>query len=211
MRLVVTDTGHGMDRATLDRIFEPYFTTKSRDEGTGLGLATVHGIVRSHEGHITIDSKRGRGTRFDVFFPVCMEEAADPGPDDVAPAAPGGNESILFVDDEESIVAMAKMLLARLGYDVTICRNGEEALEAFLADPRRFDLVITDQTMPKMTGAELARELLLIHSDLPIILCTGFSEIVSEEVAKQIGIREYLHKPWRSNDVAGAIRRALGE
>ena len=192
------------------RIFDPYFTTKERGEGTGFGLATVHGIVKSHNGEITVDSKSGAGTRFDVFLPVVDEHVRKPQPEDDLQPPPGGNESILFADDETSMVLMAEMALGRLGYKVTGCHNGAETLEAFRADPEGFDLVITDQTMPRMTGTALAGELLPMRPDLPIILCTGFSEAVNEEQAKDLGIRKYLKKPFTPDDLAWAVRGALG-
>ncbi|MBW1796685.1 MAG: response regulator, partial [Deltaproteobacteria bacterium] len=186
VRLSVSDTGHGMDQATMERIFDPFFTTKPVGDGTGMGLATVHGIITSHGGAITVHSELEKGTTFDVYFPrfesgVALEaEMAEP--------LPRGNERILFVDDEEPLVRMGQQMLERLGYHVTARTSSVEALEAFRAQPDRFDLVITDQTMPNMTGVELAKELMRIRPDIPIILITGFSEIVPPEKAKKMGI-----------------------
>ncbi|MFH1742303.1 MAG: PAS domain S-box protein [bacterium] len=211
VRLRVRDTGCGMDQATLERIFEPYFTTKGTGEGTGLGLATVHGIVKIHGGAIVADSDVGKGTAFDVFFPVYIQDANITEAQIPDQTPPEGNESILFVDDEELIVQWGEKLLEDLGYRVTACTDSLEALKEFRAHPDRFNVVITDQTMPNMTGVELVRELHQIRPDVPIILCTGFSERVDEQQAKAMGIREYLSKPIIQLDLAKAVRRALGE
>jgi len=208
-KLSVSDTGHGMDKATLERIFLPYFTTKKVGEGTGLGLATVHGIVKSHEGAITVHSEPGRGTTFDIFFPLCAQAAKTAGEEDAEIFPQRSNCRILFVDDEEIIAQMGKEILEVFGYKVESRTGSVEALEVFRADPAGFDLVIADQTMPNLTGAELARQLMKIRPDIPVILCTGFSETVNERQAKAIGIREYVMKPIVTNDLVKAIERAL--
>ena len=207
VRLTVSDTGHGMDQGTMERIFDPFFTTKPVGEGTGMGLATVHGIVTSHGGAIAVHSELEKGTIFDVYFPRFESGVALKA--EMAEPAPGGNERILFVDDEEPLVRMGQQMLERLGYHVSARTSSMEALEAFRAQPDRFDLVITDQTMPNMTGVQLARELMRIRPDIPIILITGFSEIVPPEKAKKMGIREYLMKPVVTSNFGKAIRRAL--
>ena len=173
VRLTVTDTGCGMDSETLAHIFDPYFTTKEVGEGTGLGLSVVHGIVKTHGGTITVESEPGKGTTFHVYFPV-IENDAETQEEDEEPL-PTGNERILFVDDEQVLLHVAEEMLKQLGYDVVTQKSSVEALELFRAEPDRFDLVITDMTMPKMTGDQLARELMKIRSDIPIILYTGFS------------------------------------
>jgi PAS domain S-box-containing protein len=208
-KLSVSDTGHGMDKATLERIFLPYFTTKKVGEGTGLGLATVHGIVKSHEGVITVHSEPGRGTTFDIFFPLCAQAAKTPEEEDAEILPQKSDCRILFVDDEEIIAQMGKEILEVLGYKVESRTGSVEALEVFRADPAGFDLVIADQTMPNLTGAELARQLMKIRPDVPVILCTGFSDTVNEQQAKAIGIREYVMKPIVTNDLVKAIERAL--
>ena len=209
LRLIVSDTGHGMDRAVMERIFDPYFTTKEPSEGTGLGLSVVHGIVQSCGGRIAVYSEPGKGTTFHVVLPRIDREAA-PKAETLAPL-PTGNERILFIDDEDMLVEIGQEMLAYLGYDVVARTNSVEALETFRAGPDRFDLVITDQTMPNMTGAELAGELLRIRSDTPIILCTGFSEVITEEQAEAIGIRRFLMKPILRREMARTIRNLLDE
>ncbi len=206
--LSVSDNGHGMDAETQERIFEPYFTTKRLGEGTGLGLATVHGIVKNNDGAIHIYSEPGKGTAFHIFFPFCAlgEEKLEKSK---LNEELRGSERLLFVDDEEQITLFAKMAFEDLGYDVHSHTNSLEALEAFLADPYSFDIVVTDQTMPNLTGGELAKEMLEIRPDLPIILCTGFSEILSKEKARKLGICEYISKPILTNELARAIRRSL--
>ncbi len=207
LKLTVNDTGHGMDRATIERIFDPFFTTKKPGEGTGMGLAVVHGIVKSCGGAIVVDSDPGKETTFEVFFPRIEGDSLKEA-DFAAPMATG-NERILFVDDEEDLVDMAQQMLERLGYSVVAKTSSLEALEVFKAQPDQFALVITDQTMPHMTGADLAKELMRIRPDIPIILCTGFSEVISAEEAKTLGIREFVMKPFATREIAEITRHVL--
>lgn len=209
VRLTLSDTGHGMDRPTMERIFEPFFTTKAVGVGTGMGLATVHGIVTSHNGAITVYSEPGKGTTFHVYLPRLESKAPD-APLQVE-SIPTGKERILFVDDEASLARLGKQMLERLGYDVTARTSSVEALEAFRAKSDKFDLVITDQTMPNITGMELAEEMMRIRPDIPIILATGFSETISPERAKQLGIREYIMKPVAARELAQVTRQVLDE
>jgi PAS domain S-box-containing protein len=207
--LTVSDTGHGMDTAVMERIFDPYFTTKKIGEGTGMGLAVVQGIVKSYGGVISVSSEPGKGTTFHVFLPRIEHEMP---PTVEAVAAPlGGSERILFVDDELPLVDLGKEILESLGYQVSAKMNSLEALETFRAQPDGFDLVITDMTMPGLTGKELARELLALRPDIPIILCTGFSEVIDENQAKAAGIREFIMKPYIVIDLANAVRKVLGQ
>lgn len=209
VRLTVSDTGHGMDKAVLKRIFEPYFTTKLPGEGTGMGLSVVHGIVKSYQGHISVYSEPEIGTIFNVYLPMLDSAPVNGTP--VHKALERGSERLLIVDDEEPIVTMEKEMFTQLGYSVTACLTPEQALETFRNDPEAFDLVITDMTMPKMTGDKLALELLRLKPGLPIILCTGFSERINEEAAKAIGIREYVMKPIVLTEFSGTIRKVLGQ
>ena len=207
VKLAVSDTGPGMDAAVMERIFEPYFTTKGPGEGTGLGLSVVQGIVKDHGGEIRVQSEPGVGTTFEVLLPRIDEELA-PGTEVVA-VLPTGSERILFVDDEEIMVDLGKEMLGFLGYRVSTSTSSFEALETFRAEPDAFDLVITDMTMPGLTGSSLARELMAIRRDIPIILCTGFSELINEKEAKKAGIREFVMKPYVATSIAGTIRRVL--
>jgi PAS domain S-box-containing protein len=206
--LEVSDTGIGMNEHTKSRIFDPYFTTKKAGEGTGLGLAVVHGIVKNHHGHITVYSEPGRGTTFRVYFPSVRATGVSAVPAGVR-EIPRGEERILIVDDEKSIAQLQKSLLESLGYHVTAVAGGAEALRVFTSRPDDFDLVITDMTMPGMNGAALSHELLKLRRDLPIILCTGFSELIDEEKASALGIRRYIMKPMVRAEIAGAIREIL--
>ena len=212
LKLTVRDTGHGMDAKTMERIFDPFFTTKGHAEGTGLGLSVVHGIVKNHGGAITVSSKPGGGTSFEVFLPRIDSPVRDEAVEPPRPS-PTGSERILFVDDEEDVVFAGRKMLERLGYQVVVGRDGIEALEIFRAQPESFDLVITDQTMPRLTGAELARELVVIRPDIPVILCTGLGHSVEkalqEEEGDLAGIREVAHKPLDREEMAGVIRRVL--
>ncbi|MEW6266723.1 MAG: PAS domain S-box protein [Thermodesulfobacteriota bacterium] len=210
LRLSVRDTGQGMSREIMDRIFDPFFTTKAPGEGTGLGLAVVHGIVRNHDGAIKVYSEPGHGSVFHIYLPLVEGEAvADRSA--LALAMPGGSERILFVDDEEMIVVLYQEILEFIGYRVTGCTSSLEALEAFKSGPDNFDLVITDQTMPNLTGLELAKRLLKIRPDVPIILCTGFSHQVSAEMALSRGIKRFLMKPLVVRDLSRVIRAVLDE
>jgi len=209
VRMTISDNGHGMDRATTERIFEPFFTTKSVDEGTGLGLSVVHGIVTAHGGGISVYSEPEQGTTFQVYLPYATSnERGDL--DDELPV-PTGSERILFVDDELPNTLMAKQMLASLGYDVVIRTSSVEALEMFLKNPNRYDLVITDQTMPQITGNELAQEILKVRPDMPIILVTGFSETVTATNYREMGFCAYIMKPLIYRDLALTVRNALKE
>ncbi|MBI5141481.1 MAG: PAS domain S-box protein [Nitrospirae bacterium] len=209
LRLTVSDTGHGMDKATADRIFEPYFTTKPPGEGTGLGLSVVHGIVKSCNGHISVYSEPGLGTSFHVYLPS-VGAASEGGQLGLKPLE-HGTEHLLIVDDEEQIVLMEKEMLAGLGYTITACSTPEQALEAFRVCPGSYDLVITDMTMPHVMGTDLALEMLRIRPDIPVILCTGFSDLVDEKTAKSLGIREFVMKPILLTSLAGIIRKVMDE
>ncbi|MCL7489375.1 MAG: response regulator [Desulfobulbaceae bacterium] len=207
IRLSVRDTGTGIDPSTLGRIFEPYFTTKKQGEGTGMGLAVLHGIVTGHRGMINVESTLGKGAVFHVYLPRADTDSAyELTREEVVP---GGEESILLVDDETAVAEMEHRMLKRLGYRVTSRVSSIEALHAFRENPARFDLVITDQTMPQMTGAELAIQILKIRPDIPIILCTGYSKHINENNAKALGIRAFIMKPLLKSEIAGLIRNVL--
>jgi PAS domain S-box-containing protein len=208
-RLSVSDTGCGMDRATMERIFEPFFTTKEPGVGTGLGLAVVHGIMQDHDGVVTVYSHPGEGTVFHLYFPAYVGE---PAAADAVSAAilDGRGRRILYVDDEEVLAQMGKKTLERLGYAVEAQTSVMAALAAVRANPQAYDLVVTDQTMPEMTGTDLAKQLLIIRPDLPIILTTGYSANMTAERARSLGIRELLLKPHTLHDLATAVQRALG-
>ncbi len=206
--ITVSDTGHGMAPEVMERIFDPYFTTKEKDVGTGMGLAVVHGIVKSHGGAITAESKPGKGSSFYVYLPVIQEAVEKPETGDNAPL-PTGHARILFIDDEPTLVDIGKQALEHLGYDVVAKTSSIEALELFRTKPEQFDLVITDATMPKMTGDRLARELMKIRSDIPIIICTGYSERITEEKTKKMGIKAFAMKPLTIRDLALKVRETL--
>jgi signal transduction histidine kinase/CheY-like chemotaxis protein len=208
-KLTVRDTGHGMPPEVVDRIFDPFFSTKEPGEGTGLGLSVVHGIVKKHGGGIDVTSTVGEGTTFEVYFPS-IGEAEERPVDEVLPL-PTGSERILLVDDEKAMVEMGRQMLESLGYKVTAQTSSVDALSDFKTRPDAFDLVMTDMTMPRMTGADLSQEILKTRPDIPIILCTGFSERIQEDSAKAIGIREFVLKPVVLRDIAHIIRRALAE
>jgi PAS domain S-box-containing protein len=206
--LSISDTGHGMTPEVMARIFDPYFTTKEIGRGTGLGLAVVHGIVQSHGGTITCASSPGKGTTFDIYLPEIMSEEAVVRQHEERPL-PIGTERILFIDDEPILVELAEEMLSKLGYTVVTKSSSTEALELFQKDPDNYDLVITDMTMPGMTGDRLAQKILEIRHDIPIILCSGYSEHISEEKAKKIGIRKFVMKPLEVKELAKTIRKVL--
>jgi len=209
LRLTVSDTGHGIEKKIIDRVFEPYYTTKGKSGGTGLGLAVVHGIVKSHGGIITVYSKPDKGSTFNVFLPRFEGAEVVEETEIRLGRIQTGKERILFIDDEPAIVDIAKGMLEHLGYKVQVRTSPIEALAAFKALSDKFDLIISDMTMPKMTGDELAKEFMAIRPDIPIILCTGFSEHINEEKAKAIGIRKFVMKPFVMREMAEAIRQVL--
>jgi len=207
VEITVRDSGHGMDRSVLDRIFEPFFTTKRSGEGTGMGLAVVHGIIASLHGAITVESEVGKGTTFHVVLPL-MEQAADLG-DAKAVSIPRGSERILYVDDESGIVNMVSQMLTSLGYKMETTTKPAEGITLFKEDPSRFDLIITDQIMPGITGIELIHEIHVIRPDIPALLCTGFSKTVTDADLVKEGVREVIMKPIILLHLAEAIRRTL--
>lgn len=211
VRLTISDDGCGIEPAVIDRIFDPFFTTKKIGEGTGLGLAVVYGIVKNHDGHVRVRSEPGCGASFDIYLPqlegnhAAVSEAAD-----MEPIA-GGRERILFVDDEKPLVDLARRNLSALGYCVTACSDSQEALTLFQSDPDGFDLIITDMTMPKISGSELTRQITCLRPAQPIILCTGFSEYINPEKATQMGIKDFILKPLSRKTLASAVRKALDD
>ncbi len=211
IQLSIGDTGPGIAPEIREKIFDPYFTTKEIGKGTGMGLAIIHGIVKSYNGFVSCHSRPGEGTVFHVYLPV-ISDSVVPEPETAPLDLPQlGNERILFIDDEDILAEMGKVMLERLGYRVTVRKNSLEALNTFQNQPERFDLVITDQTMPGMTGSDLARRMLQIRPGMPIILCTGYSSLISEDKAKSLGIKGFAMKPLAKKDIAAIIRKVLDE
>ena len=209
-RLRISDNGCGIDPAIMDLIFEPYFTTKDKGKGTGLGLATAYGITREHKGDIKVYSTPGIGTTFDVYLPLMETPATSELPEKSAELQ-RGLERILLVDDEAAVVGIEKQMLERLGYRVTERTSSSDALKAFAAHPGDFDLVISDMTMPNMTGDQLARQLIAMRPDIPIIICTGFSEHINQHKASTMGIKGLLMKPIVKSELAKMVRKVLDE
>jgi two-component system, cell cycle sensor histidine kinase and response regulator CckA len=207
IQLVVKDTGNGMTPEVMKRIFEPFFTTREVGKGTGMGLAVVYGIVTDLHGTITVESELGVGTLFRVFLPKIKSDVTSESTK--ADESPGGSERVLFLDDEELLAEWGHAALTRLGYKVISMTDSIGALKTFSADPSQFDLVLTDQTMPDLTGIQLARAILAIRQDIPIIIFTGHSDTITAEEAQAAGIREFLMKPFGKQELAGAIRRVL--
>ena len=209
IEMKVSDTGAGIAPEIIGSIFDPYFTTKGPGEGTGMGLAMVHGIVKSYGGKITVDSKPGQGTLFRIYLPVTRKRQEHrPYQSETLPP---GTERILFVDDEAPIVKMGGQILERFGYTVSIRTSSIEALELFRTKPNDFDLVITDMTMPNMTGDTLAVALMKIRPDIPVMLCTGFSKKISDDSIATIGIRAVAYKPIVKADLAKTVRKVLDD
>ena len=208
--LSVRDTGHGIDPLNLEKIFDPYFTTKIPGEGTGLGLSVTKGIVEDYGGRITVESELGKGTVFHIYFPR-ISEGKDEKTDFlyILPAAGGRNERILFVDDDTSVAFMAKEMLTVLGYRVTVHTRSEEAFDAFQNSPGDFDMVISDSNMPKLSGLRLAEKILECRPDIPVVLCTGFSDAGIEEKARASGVREIVLKPVTRRMLAETIRKVM--
>lgn len=207
LKMTVGDTGPGIDSGIIDQIFDPFFTTQEVGKGHGLGLSAVHGIVTDHGGAVFVDNRPGGGAMFTLLFPIASEKP----PAERRPAGkiPTGSETILFVDDEESIVNMAALMIGRLGYEVQTRQDPEAALELFRSDPQRFDLVISDMSMPRMTGITLFEKLREIRPDIPVILCTGHSAHIDPEKAEALGIVGLVMKPVGGRDLGLAIRKAL--
>lgn len=205
--LKVSDNGSGIEPGIIDRIFEPFFTTKERGKGTGLGLALIHGIVKNHGGSIYVQSTPGKGTTFEVYLPVTDKKGEV---NEIAEDLPvTGSASILLVDDEEMLTEVNGSILETLGYSVTTCNNGAEALRVFSAEPDAIDLVITDMTMPGMTGLDLAAEIKKIKPSAPVLLCTGFNEQLTKEKAEETGIFDIIMKPFTSIELGQAIKKGL--
>ncbi len=208
LRLDVSDTGPGISPESLDRIFEPYFTTKEIGEGTGLGLAVTIGIIEEHNGYIKVYSELGKGSSFHVYFPVLEDQIHSNSRQEEQNTIQGGTERIMVVDDEISILTSTQELLEDFGYTVMAFSDGEQAIKELKKTPHQFDLIITDMTMPKMTGEELSTQILEIR-DMPIMLCTGYSENFTEDKALKLGIRKYIQKPVESNNLLVLIREVL--
>ncbi len=202
--LEICDTGTGIDEDILPRIFDPFFTTKITQEGTGMGLSVVHGIVHNHGGVILVETEAATGSCFQIYLPIV--EAINEKPEDQEVVRPQGAERVLIVDDEPMLAALGRDLLSTLGYQIKVATDSRKALEIFKTDPQGFDLVITDQTMPFLTGTELTKELLAIRSDLPIIICTGFSDLINKDNFEDFGARKLLNKPLEKYQLARAIR-----
>ncbi len=205
VKLLISDTGNGISPEIIERIFDPFFTTKPHGEGTGLGLSVVHGIVQTCKGVINVQSEKRQGTTFEILLPVIQAEVSidkqEPGP------VPRGTESILFVDDEPMLVDISKKILESLGYRVTVCTASNDALSLFKIDPMSFDAVITDYTMPQMTGIELAQEVMSIRPEIPVLLCTGCTETVTQQKALSIGICDCILKPLKTDKLARTLRK----
>jgi CheY-like chemotaxis protein len=207
LRLSVKDSGEGIHPETQQQIFNPYFTTKEKGKGTGLGLAVVQGIVKSNNGAVTVESDVGKGTAFHVYLPTIKRKlTAD---DEISTPLPMGCEHILLVDDEQPLVEIGRQMLERLGYSVATRTSSIEALELFKVNPDRFDLVITDIVMPNLAGDKLAKKIIHIRNDIPVVLCTGYSEKFTRQNASEMGIQTFLMKPLVMRDLANTVRQAL--
>jgi len=209
IEIKITDTGKGISSQHINTIFEPYFTTKPVGEGTGMGLAVAHGIVENYGGQITVDSAIGKGTCFTVYLPITKKRKLHTTSE--KEELPLGNENILFVDDEAPIAKMGSKILEQLGYSVTTRTSSVKALELFRLKPHAFDLIVTDMTMPNMTGDKLAGELMKVRPNIPVVLCTGYSKKFSEKSAAKIGIKAFAYKPISKSDLAKTVRKVLDE
>ena len=207
VKLTVADTGPGIDEQNIDRIFDPYFTTKEVGKGTGMGLSVVHGIVKSNNGSISVDSQLGKGTTFTILLPLVFEKPEQKTK--IMEDIPTGKESILLVDDEESLLVVGREVLERLGYTVESTLSPIEALQKFSSNPDHFDLIITDMTMPQMTGAALSKKIKEIRNNIPVVLCTGYSDLIYEDNAEEMGLNAYIMKPIRMKEIAKTIRTVL--
>jgi CheY-like chemotaxis protein len=207
VQLSIRDTGEGILPEIRERIFDPFFTTKEVGKGTGLGLSMVYSIVKSCNGSIACDSRVGEGTEFRILLPTLKGHTLQEN--ESTDLTPHGKEHILFIDDEEMLVELGQAMLERLGYQVTTRRNSLDALTTFQNQPDAFDMIITDQTMPGMTGVDLARRIQQIRPHMPIILCTGYSSLINEDKAKAAGIKGFAFKPLTKKDIGELIRKVL--
>jgi len=208
IKITVSDTGTGIDPEIIDQIFDPFFTTKGVGKGTGMGLAVVNGIVKDHGGSISVSSVLGKGTTFTIFLPKTVKVLED---QQQVEDLQTGTENILIVDDEEFLVIMAKKMLQRLGYTVTAMTSSLETLDLFKKNPQRYDLIITDLTMPHLTGDRLAAEIIAVRPEIPVVLATGYADAVDSEKVKQSGIKAFIPKPFEMQDLAKTIRLILDE
>ena len=207
VQLTVSDTGHGMPPEIIGRIFDPFFTTKEEGKGTGIGLSAVHGIVKGHEGEITVESEPGKGSVFTVYLPTIEKDKMEK--EKMTDIKPANNETILFVDDEQTLVEIGQQMLTRLGYQVHTCTGSTEALEVFKTQHDKFDLVVCDMTMPQMTGEELAGRIRDIRPNMPIVLCTGYHDRISENTAEEMGVSAFMLKPLTMNQIGSVVRDVL--
>jgi CheY-like chemotaxis protein len=207
VQLTVTDTGRGIDPAIIDRVFDPYFTTKDVDEGLGMGLAVVYGVVRQNDGGIAIESRLGKGTRVDVLFPLLKEQGAAAVPE--GEGLPRGSERVLVVDDELPLLETTQRMLERLGYSVVATTSSGQALKWFRENPGAYDLVITDLAMPEMSGDQLAPQLVASRGDIPILLCTGRSDRMDAGLSRRLGIAACARKPMNRETLALTVREVL--
>jgi len=209
LKLNVSDTGHGIEPSDMNRIFDPFFTTKGASEGTGLGLSMVYGIVKGHDGIITVDSVPGSGSTFSVYIPALQhqETKEEIEVEEIC----RGQEHILFVDDEPVLATLGREMLQKSGYKVTATTDSIEALGMFTENPDDYDLVVTDMAMPCMMGIDLAKNIWKIRPEVPVILCTGYSDLINDEIAKKEGIRQFITKPLRHREIAKAVRGVLDE
>lgn len=207
VKLKISDSGAGIDSRIIHRIFDPFFTTKEKGKGTGMGLAIVHGIVKNHGGDIIVQSRLGKGSTFTILLPEVTRK--DRGEQKPYLDLPCGNEQILLVDDEKSLLNLGQKILTSLGYNVVVKNDSLDALETFRQSPDFFDIIISDQTMPHMTGYHLATKILEINPTIPFILCTGYSDTITSEKVEAAGIKSLLYKPIIKRELAEAIRKAL--
>ena len=206
-KLVISDTGSGMSQRIIDKIFDPFFTTKGVGEGTGMGLSVVHGIIENNIGKIFVESELGKGSKFIIYFPICDKkiEIETSKVEDL----PTGTERILIIDDEEAILLCEEKILEKLGYNVTACSDSTKAFDLIQNNLQKFDLIITDQTMPGFTGIELAEKVFELNPSFPVIICTGFSSKISKDICNKLGIKEIINKPFKMNEIAKSVRRAV--
>ncbi len=211
IRLMVNDTGSGIDKTIQERIFDPFFTTKRKGVGTGLGLATVHGIVTELNGSISVESEPGEGTSITVYLPKIKNRSSINSEKKPINIPAGKGEHILIIDDDHMLLKMTDQMLRKIGYRVTAKHSSREALDTFMKDPDSFDIIFTDQVMPEMTGAQLAKKILAVRPEIPIIIATGFSEKIDPESARALGIRKFIQKPFTRTILAETIREVIEE